>query len=144
MQWLSEISVRRPVLASVIVLVFVVVGIFGYTQLQVDRFPKIDFPTVAITTSLIGATPNEIETEVTDRIEEAINTISGIDEIRSTSSESISLVLVTFLLEKDIDVAAQEVREKITRIIPDLPEDVDAPIVEKLDPDAAPIINISI
>lgn len=144
MQWLSEISVRRPVLASVIVLVFLVVGIFGYTQLQVDRFPKIDFPTVAITTRLIGATPGEIETEVTDKIEEAINTISGIDEIRSTSSESISMVLVTFLLEKDIDVAAQEVREKITRVIPDLPNDADAPIVEKLDPDAAPILNVAI
>ena len=144
MQWLAAISVRRPVLASVIILVFVVVGLLGYSKLPVDRFPKIDFPTVSIVTRQDGATPKEIETEITDKIEEAVNTVAGIDELRSISSEGISQVLVTFVLEKNIDVAAQEVRDRIARIIPDLPEDVDAPIIEKLDPDAAPILNLAL
>ena len=144
MQWLAAISVRRPVLASVIILVFLVVGILGYTRLPVDRFPKIDFPTVSVVTRQDGATPKEIETEITDKIEEAVNTVAGIDELRSVSSEGISQVLVTFVLEKNIDVAAQEVRDRIARIIPDLPEGVDAPIVEKLDPDAAPILNLAL
>ena len=90
MQWLAAVSVKRPVFASVIVLVFVVVGVLGYTRLPVDRFPKVDFPTVSITTRLVGATPQEIETQITDRIEEAVNTVSGIDQLRSVSSDSIS------------------------------------------------------
>lgn len=144
MQWLAAISVRRPVLASVIILVFVVVGVLGYFRLPVDRFPKIDFPTVSIVTRQDGATPKEIETEITDKIEEAVNTVAGIDELRSVSSEGISQVLVAFVLEKNVDVAAQEVRDRIARIIPELPEGVDAPIIEKLDPDAAPIMNIAL
>jgi HAE1 family hydrophobic/amphiphilic exporter-1 len=144
MQWLAAVSVRRPVLASVIILVFVVVGVLGYTRLPVDRFPKIDFPTVAVLSRLDGATPKEVETEITDKIEEAVNTISGIDELRSVSSEGISQVLITFVLEKNIDVAAQEVRDRVARIITELPEDVDTPIIEKLDPDAAPILNLAL
>lgn len=144
MQWLASISVKRPVFASVIVLVFVVVGVLGYTRLPVDRFPKVDFPTVVITTRLDGATPQEIETEITDKIEEAVNTVSGIDQLRSTSSDSISQVLVAFLLEKNVDVAAQEVRDRVNRIISQLPDDADTPIVEKLDPDATPILSIAL
>lgn len=144
MQWLAAISVKRPVFASVIILVFVVVGLLGYTRLPVDRFPKIDFPTVSVVTRQDGATPKEIETEITDKIEEAVNTVAGIDELRSVSSEGISQVLITFVLEKNVDVAAQEVRDRVARILPDLPEDVDAPIIEKLDPDAAPILNLAL
>jgi HAE1 family hydrophobic/amphiphilic exporter-1 len=144
MQWLARICVQRPVLASVIVLVFVVVGIIGYTRLPVDRFPKVDFPTVVITTRLEGATPKEVETQITDHIEEAVNTVSGIDELRSVSSEGISQVIVVFLLEKNTDVAAQEIRDRVNRIITELPDDADPPIVEKLDPDAAPILNIAL
>ncbi len=144
MQWLAEISVRRPVFASVLVLMFLVVGIFGYTKLQVDRFPKIDFPTVTVTTRLDGATPREIETEITDKIEESVNTVSGIDEVRSTSSEGVSLVLVTFLLEKDVNVAAQEVRDRVNQIVSELPDDANAPVIENLDPDATPILNIAL
>jgi len=143
MQWLAAISVKRPVFASVIVLVFVVVGLLGYTRLPVDRFPKVDFPTVSVITRLDGATPKEIETEITDKIEEAVNTVSGIDELRSTSTEGISQVLVTFNLDKKVDVAAQEVRDRVNRIISSLPEEIDQPIVEKLDPDAEPIMSIS-
>ena len=144
MQWLASISVKRPVFASVIILVFVVVGVLGYSRLSVDRFPKVDFPTVSIVTRLEGATPKEIETEITDKIEEAVNTVSGIDELRSTSTEGISQVLVAFNLEKKVDVAAQEVRDRVQRILSTLPDDVDTPIVEKLDPDAEPIMSVSV
>lgn len=144
MQWLAAVSVKRPVFASVIVLVFVVVGLLGYTRLPVDRFPKVDFPTVSVVTRLDGATPKEIETEITDKIEEAVNTVSGIDEVRSSSTEGISQVLISFNLDKKVDVAAQEVRDRVTRILSTLPDDVDTPIVEKLDPDAEPIMSISL
>ncbi|MDB6075407.1 MAG: nolG [Verrucomicrobiaceae bacterium] len=144
MQWLAAISVKRPVFASVLVLVFVVVGVLGYTRLPVDRFPKVDFPSIMVLTRLDGATPKEIETEITDKIEEAVNTVSGIDELRSTSTEGISQVLIAFNLEKKVDVAAQEVRDRVNRILSTLPDKIDAPIVEKLDPDAEPIMSVSL
>ena len=144
MQWLAEICVRRPVLATVIILLFVVVGLAGYTKLSVDRFPKVDAPTITVTTTLDGASPKEMETEVTDRIEEAVNTISGIDDLSSTSSEGVSIVRISFVLEKDSDIAAQEVRDRINRIFGELPKDVDQPKVEKMDPDSAPILSLSL
>jgi HAE1 family hydrophobic/amphiphilic exporter-1 len=144
MQKLAELCVRRPVFATVLVLALVVVGFFAYNQLGVDRFPKIDFPFVVITTTLQGAAPEEMETEVTDKIEEAVNTISGIDQLISTSSDGVSLVQIQFALEKDPDVAAQEVRDKVNRILADLPKDSDPPIIEKLDPDADPVISIAL
>ncbi|MEZ0273870.1 MAG: efflux RND transporter permease subunit, partial [Roseimicrobium sp.] len=144
MQWLASISVRRPVFATVLVLVFVVVGILGYTRLEVDRFPKVDFPTVMVTTYMDGATPGEIETDITDKIEEAVNTVSGIDELHSTSSEWMSQVIIAFLLEKDADVAAQEVRDRVNRIFNDLPDNAETPRVEKMDPDATPVLNIAL
>src|SRR6516162_8924362 len=144
MQWLAALCVRRPIFASVLILVVCVVGIAGYLQLGVDRFPNVDFPVVVVTTRLPGAAPEDVETEITDKVEEAINTISGIDELRSTSTEGVSQVFVTFVLEKDVDVAAQEVRDHINTVITDLPEGIDQPIVSKVDPDAAPILYIAI
>ena len=91
MQKLAELCVRRPVFATVLVLALVVVGFFAYNQLGVDRFPKVDFPFVVVTTTLSGAAPEEMETEVTDKIEEAVNTISGIEQLISTSSDGVSL-----------------------------------------------------
>ena len=98
----------------------------------------------SITTVQPGAAPEQIETEVTDKIEEAVNTISGIDELRSISSEGISQVIVSFLLEKDTDVAAQEVRDKVNGVLPLLPRTIQQPRVEKLDPDAAPVLSIAL
>jgi HAE1 family hydrophobic/amphiphilic exporter-1 len=144
MQWLASISVRRPVFATVITLSLTVVGAFAFTQLGLDRFPKVDFPTVVVTTRLPGAAPEEVETEVTDKIEEAVNTISGIDELRSNSSEGVSQVIVAFLLEKDGDVAAQEVRDRVNRVLPLLPRTIEQPTVEKFDPDAAPVMTLSV
>ena len=144
MQWLAEVSIRRPVFASVLVLSLVVVGIFSYVTLGVDRFPKVDFPTVAVTIRQPGAAPEDVETEITDRVERAINTVSGIDELRSISTEGVSQVFVQFQLEKNVDVAAQEVRDKVTQVLADLPKDVDPPVVDKVDPDAAPVLFLSL
>ena len=144
MQWLAAISVKRPVFASVLIIALTVVGAFSFLQLGLDRFPKVDFPTVVVSTRLPGAAPEEVETEITDKIEEAVNTISGIDELRSTSSEGVSMVIVSFLLEKDADVAAQEVRDRVNRVLPLLPRNIDQPTVEKFDPDSAPVLTLAL
>ena len=144
MQALARLCVRRPVFASVLVIALVVVGGVGYTRLGVDRYPRVDFPTVAVVTRLAGAAPEEVETEVTDKIEESINTIAGIDDLQSVSAEGISQIFVTFILEKNVDVAAQEVRDKVNRVLAELPRDIDQPIVEKLDPDATPVLSVSL
>src|ERR671911_3002952 len=129
MQWLAELCVRRPVFASVLILSLTVVGAFAFGQLSVDRLPQVDFPTVAVTTRLPGAAPEQVESEVTDKIEEAVNTISGIDTLTSTSSEGVSQVVVSFRLEKNADVATQEVRDRINRILPQLPRTILQPTV---------------
>jgi hydrophobic/amphiphilic exporter-1 (mainly G- bacteria), HAE1 family len=144
MQWLAALCVKRPVFATVLILSLTVIGAFSFTRLGVDRFPKIDFPTVLVTTVQPGAAPEQIETEITDKIEEAVNTISGIDELRSTSSEGISQVAVSFVLEKDTDVAAQEVRDKVNGALPLLPKTIQQPRVDKFDPDAAPVLSLAL
>ncbi|HEY7059421.1 MAG TPA: efflux RND transporter permease subunit, partial [Vicinamibacterales bacterium] len=144
MQWLASVCVRRPVFASVLILALTVVGAFSFTRLGLDRFPKVDFPTIVVTTRLPGAAPEEVETEISDKIEEAVNTISGIDELRSTSSEGVSTVVISFLLEKDVDIAAQEVRDRVNRALPLLPKTIDQPTVEKFDPDSAPVLTLAV
>ncbi|HTH50895.1 MAG TPA: efflux RND transporter permease subunit, partial [Pyrinomonadaceae bacterium] len=144
MQWLAEVCVKRPVFATMLILSLVVVGAFSFLSLGVDLFPKIDFPTITVTVLNPGASPQEVETEITDKVEEAVNTISGIDELRSTSIEGISQVFVQFVLEKDVNVAAQEVENRVQTVIPRLPETAKQPTVQKLDTDAAPVLRISI
>jgi multidrug efflux pump subunit AcrB len=144
MQWLASLCIRQPVFTWVLMLVFVVIGAFGYFSLGVDQFPKIDFPAIIVTTTENGAAPEEIETELTDKVEGAVNTISGIDELRSTSSQGISLVIISFNLDKNPDVAAQEVRDHINNVLPELPKGIDPPIVSKIDPDASPILYVTL
>src|SRR5436190_4466205 len=144
MQKLAEICVHRPVFATMIILSITVVGMFSFNALGVDLFPKIDLPTITVTVINPGASPQEIETEVTDKVEGAVNTISGIDELRSTSVEGASQVFVTFLLEKNADIAAQEVRNKVDLIVNDLPATAEQPIVQKLDTDATPVLRIAV
>src|SRR5687767_3907761 len=144
MQWLAEICVKRPVFATMLVTSLVVVGAFSFFSLGVDLFPKVDFPTITVTVINPGASPEEIETEVTEKVEEAVNTISGIDELRSVSVEGISQVFVQFVLEKDVNVAAQEVENRVQTVIPNLPETAEQPTVQKLDTDAAPILRIAV
>ena len=144
MQWLAALCVKRPVFATVLILSLTVIGAFSFTRLSVDRFPKIDFPTITVTTIQPGAAPEQIETEITDKIEEGVNTISGIDDLRSISSEGISQVIISFLLDKDTDTAAQEVRDRVNSVLPQLPKTIQQPRVEKMDPDAAPVLSLAL
>jgi HAE1 family hydrophobic/amphiphilic exporter-1 len=143
-QKLAEICIKRPVFATMLILALTVTGLASYLKLGVDFFPKVDFPFVTITTSLRGASPEEVETQVTKRIEEAVNTVSGIDELRSTSLEGVSIVFLQFVLEKDPDVAAQEVRDKVATVLSLLPKDADPPVIDKVATDASPILNIAV
>jgi HAE1 family hydrophobic/amphiphilic exporter-1 len=144
MHALAKLCVRRPVLATMLVLSLVVVGIFSYFSLGVDLFPKVDIPTVQVLVVDQGASPEEIETEVSKKVEDAVNTISQVDEVRSTSSEGQSLVIVTFELSKNGDVAAQEVQNKVNLIVNDLPQTAKTPVVQKFDPDATPILQVAV
>src|SRR5262245_22308597 len=100
-----------------IILALVVVGATAWTKLGVDRFPSVDLPTVTVRTELPGASPEEVETEINQRVEEVVNTIEGIVELRSIASQGSSLVLLTFDLKRDIDVAAQDVRDRVAQIV---------------------------
>src|SRR6476620_466536 len=144
MQWLAELCVKRPVFATVLSIVILVVGGVFYKQLGVDQFPKIDFPAIVVMTTQPGSSPQDIEREITDKVEGAVNTISGIDELRSFSSEGVSQVIIQFRLEKNVDVAAQEVQQKVNLVMPELPRGIDSPIVQKFDPDSQPIIYIAL
>jgi hydrophobic/amphiphilic exporter-1 (mainly G- bacteria), HAE1 family len=144
MQWLAALCVRRPVFASVLILSLSVIGVFSFTQLGIDQFPNVDIPVALVTTRLPGAAPEQVESEVTDKIEEAVNTINGIDTLTSTSSEGVSQVVVSFRLEKNADVATQEVRDRINRVLPLLPRTITQPIIEKRDPDAAPVLTVAL
>ena len=144
MQWLAEICVKRPIFATVLVLLISVIGMAGYTKLGLDRFPNIDIPIVMIITRLPGAAPEDVETEITEKVEEACNTISGTDEMTSITNEGVSQVVVRFVLEKNTDVASQEIRDRLQLIVPDLPRGIDLPTVQKMDPDASPIISLAL
>ena len=141
---LADISIRRPVFATMLIMGLVVLGVISYPQIGVDLFPKIEFPMVNITTTLRGASPEIMDIDVTDKIEEAVNTINGVKTIASTSIEGVSRVIVEFVLERDIDLAVQDVREKISIIRSRLPLDIDEPIIEKVDPDAVPVMWLAL
>ncbi|MFH0802978.1 MAG: efflux RND transporter permease subunit [bacterium] len=136
--------IRRPVLASMIILFIVVMGLFSYFQLGIDSMPKVDFPLVLVSTTLPGAGPEEIETELTKPIEDAIAVLGGIDHMNSTSMEGISTVTVMFQLGKNPDVAAQEVRDKVNGILNKFPEGTKTPIVMKYDSQAIPIMVLAV
>jgi len=144
MQKLAELCIRRPIFASVLILILVVVGLVGYTRLGVDRFPDIEFPTVIVTTLSPGSSPEAVETEITDKVEQSVNTISGIDTLNSVSSEGVSTVSVQFVLEKDSNVAAQEVRDKVDLALPLLPKDIQKPTVSRFSTSDVPVMSLSL
>ena len=144
MHRLAELSVRRPVLASVLILGLVFLGLVSYSRLTVERWPNIDIPFVAVSVRVPGASPEEVESDVTNKIESAVNTISGIDRLSSTSAEGFAIISLQFHLEKDIDVAAQEVRDKINGVLRDLPAGIDPPVISKFDPGAIPVITLAL
>lgn len=139
---LAQLSVNRPVFTSVMIMVLLVFGIFSYGSIGVDQFPEIDIPVVVVTAIYPGADPSTIESKIVDPLEEAINGINGIEELRSTSVENAGIITVRFKLEKDADVATQEVRDKVQTVLATLPDDVEQPIVQKFDIGAAPIIGL--
>jgi len=144
MQKLAEVCIRRPVFAAMIVLALVVTGAASYFRLGVDRFPSVDLPSVRVRTSLPGASSEEVETQISQRLEEAINTVEGIQELRSISGPGASFIIVTFDLERDIDVATQDIRDRIATVIGDLPVGTDPPIIAKLDNDAASVLTVAL
>ena len=133
---ISEVCIKRPVFTWVLVAIPVVLGLVSYVSLGVDLFPNVDFPVCTVTTMLPGASVEEMETSVTKPIEDIINTVSGVDELRSTTQEGISIVTVQFLLSKNGDVGTQEVRDKVSTILAELPNGTESPIVDKFETDA--------
>ncbi|HYC89212.1 MAG TPA: efflux RND transporter permease subunit [Thermoanaerobaculia bacterium] len=144
MQKLAEICIRRPVFASMIVLALVVVGAAGYAQLGIDRYPSVDLPTVTVRTQLPGAAPEEVESLITQQVEEVVNTVDGIDELRSVSGPGTSNVIATFKLDRDLETATQDVRDRVATVINRLPEDATPPVVSKFDNDSSPVLTIAL
>ncbi len=139
---LADISVKRPVFTAVMMLVLIVFGLDSYSKVGVDQFPNVEFPVVTVTTVYPGADPESVESKVIDPLEESINSVNGIDELRSTSSENVGIVIVRFELSRDADKAVQDVRDKVSAVLGQLPDDVEQPVVQKFDIGAAPIISL--
>src|SRR3954463_7445269 len=132
MQKLADICIRRPVFATMLVLSLVVVGSVAYSKLGVDRLPSVDLPTVSVRTTLPGAPPEHVETEVTEIIEEVVNTVEGIDELRSISGEGSSAIIATFDLSRNIETAAQDVRDRVSTALKRLPAEIGPPGLGKV------------
>ncbi|MGH7505907.1 MAG: efflux RND transporter permease subunit, partial [Longimicrobiales bacterium] len=141
---IAETFVRRPVLASMVSLGFVLVGVIGYTRLPVREFPDADAPIVSVTVMLPGASPQVIESAVTDVLEEELSSVEGLRTMASTSQEQVSTITLEFMLDRQIEAAAQDVRDAVARARGLLPEDVEEPVVAKEDADAFPIIFLSL
>jgi hydrophobic/amphiphilic exporter-1 (mainly G- bacteria), HAE1 family len=144
MYGLAEICVRRPVFALMIVMALVVAGIAAFPQLGVARFPNMDMPTMYVRTTYLGAASAEVESEVTQPIEDVVATVAGINELRSISREGQSFVIVTFELDRNLDAAAQDVRDAVYGILNQLPPGIDPPVVQKTDTDSSPIMTLAV
>ncbi len=144
MRKLAETCIHRPVFATMLIMAMVVVGISAFMRLGVDRFPSVDLPRVSVRTTLPGGTPEEVETEITQKIEEVVNTVDGIDELRSITGPNRSLVIATFRLDRDIDTAAQDIRDRVATVLSRLPAGTDPPVISKFDNDSQPIITFAL
>ncbi len=141
---LSDLAIRRPVFTVMLMVALVVFGVLGYVGIPVNLLPSLDIPVVTVTTVLPGASPEVMDSDVTDVIESAVNTIEGIKHINSYSGQGISQVRITFVLERDIDTAAQDVRDKVSGAVGELPLDAEPPIVQKLDVNSQPMLWIAL
>lgn len=144
MQKLAEICIKRPVFAAMIILAMVVVGGSSYFKLGVDRFPSMDIPTVYVQAYLPGASPEEMEASVAQVLEEAMNTVEGIEQMRSISRQGVCFVPVTFDLSRNIEDATQDIRDRIATVVRQLPPGTDPPIVRKADTDSFPVMTIAL
>src|SRR6188768_1710875 len=141
---LAEFSVRRPVLTTMLLVWLVVMGVFSVRDLSVDLLPKADPATVAVTLSLPGASPDELNSAVAEPAEQALSSIAGIDEMNTTIREGNARIILKFVLERDISDAAQDVREKVAQAVRNLPPELLPPVIAKVDPDADPVISFAI
>src|SRR5207249_3316364 len=144
MQKLAEVCIKRPVFATMLVMALVVIGAASWMRLGVDRFPAVDLPTVSVRVELPGASIEETETQLAQRLEEQINTIQGINELRSICGPGTVIVIVTFNLNRQIDVAAQDVRDKVAIAVRNMPREILPPIIAKFDNDQAPVVTIAL
>jgi HAE1 family hydrophobic/amphiphilic exporter-1 len=143
-QKLAEVCIRRPFFASMLILALVVVGGTAYFQLGVDRFPTVDIPQIRVRSVLPGAAPEEMETEVAQRLEEAVNTVEGLDELRSVSGAGATFIAASFELERNGDLAAQDVRDRVQTALQDLPPELEPPQVAKFDNESTPVLTIAL
>src|SRR3989475_6460856 len=141
---IADLCIKRPVFATMLTLFLVVLGWFSFNRIGVDQFPTVELPIITVTTTLRGASPEEMETSVTKPLEEIINTVEGIDELSSVTLEGVSQITAQFLLERNRDIAAQDVRDKVNTILSRLPPGTESPIIDKFDLDAIPVISISV
>ncbi|MCB0347288.1 MAG: efflux RND transporter permease subunit, partial [Bdellovibrionales bacterium] len=141
---LSELSIKRPVFMTCVLLLLIVLGLFSFKKLPVDLFPDVTFPVVRVVTPYPGAGPKEIETLVSKPIEEEIGTISGIKVVRSVNQEGVSIVVAEFTLETDIKYAEQQVRDKVSSARVELPDDVKESTIKRLDPADQPIVIMAL
>ncbi len=144
MYWLAEVCVKRPVFALMLILALVVAGVVAFPQLGVDRFPNMDMPSIYVSTNYPGAAAQEVESEVSSVIEDAVATVAGIDELRSISRDGRSFVIITFNLEREIDPATQDVRDAVASVINQLPPNIDPPVVQKRDLESSPIMTLTV
>ncbi len=141
---LADVSIKRPVFTTMIILAILVLGLFSFIKLNVDQFPNVDIPVVTVTTVLPGAGPEQVESDVTKIIEDAVNPIAGVDHITSTSQEGVSIVTIQFKLEVKGEIASQEVREKVAAVRSQLPDNVDEPVIQRFDPSSQPILTLTV
>jgi hydrophobic/amphiphilic exporter-1 (mainly G- bacteria), HAE1 family len=139
-----KVFITRPVFTSMLVAVLVVFGLYSFPRMGVDQFPEVEFPVVTVTTVLPGADPETIERNVSERLEEALNTLAGIETLRSINVENVSQVVIQFKLDVPVDVAAQDVRDRVQATLSQLPREIETPVVEKFDIGAAPIASLAI
>lgn len=144
MQWLARVCVERPVFALMLIAAVTVAGAAAYPQLGIDRFPNIDLPSIRVATNYPGAAAAEVESEVTQPLEDAVATVAGIDELRSLSNDGVSMLIITFRLDVNIGVASQDVRDAVNSVLNRLPPGIDPPVVQKQDLDASPIMTLAV
>ena len=141
---LADVCIRRPVFATMLNLLLIVVGWFAFKELGVEQIPNVELPIITVSTTLRGASPEEIETGVTQPMEEIINTVEGIEELSSSSREGVSMITAQFFLERNRDLAAQDVRDKVNSILSRLPPGTETPIVDKFEVDATPVFSVAV
>jgi len=142
--FISDFAIRRPVVTIVTMLALVAFGLYALLQLETDEFPDIQAPVVVVTIPYPGADPTVVEREVLDRVEEAIRGIDGIDEVQSSAVDGLALIIATFVFDKSVEEASQDVRDAISSIRGELPAEIEEPVIRRFDPADLPIVSLTL